>query len=420
MSEQAHGEKDLEPAAAGNAPAVAGAGERAADAPGAEPAPATEPAPVSPATEPAPASPAPRPARQWVVMRGTSMDLRVGSGMLSEFPRVLRSAAGRPHLCALVHEPSAPEGVVSTLHDNLRAEGFEVVTSAFAEPSCDLGAVEAFLAALDEARLTRDDIVLAVGGYRMLSVASFACAAWCEGVQLAEVPLDPASAVLAATTPRALDAVGRDRVLGQVGTARYTALDLDVLLAGPAGEGTSLAFALMVQTALCESDRAFGRLWDAADALAAGDADALAEQLVDTVKCRGKVSASNSAATRQSLELGTTFATALRQLAPEVPAGVALADGMRFAARLGVVQESLSIDDMLAVDEVLERLGVATTTARVDPDELVRAIRRERYARTRRFMLAVPRALGRTRLAVMTEELLGEHVAAWCASRPVA
>ena len=33
-------------------------------------------------------------------------------------------------------------------------------------------------------------------------------------------------------------------------------------------------------------------------------------------------------------------------------------------------------------------------------------------------MLAVPRGLGRVRLAVMTDELLAEHAAAWCASRP--
>lgn len=369
---------------------------------------------------PAPvAASAQRTTRQWVVMRGASMDLRVGEGILPEFARVLKSAAGRPHLCLLVHEPGAPEDVVRTLHDNLCAEGFEVATASLDASACDLDAVAAFVGRLDEARVTRDDIVLAVGGYRTLSVASFACDAWCGGVQLAEVPLDLPSAVLAATTPRALDAAGRERMLEQDSTARYTALDLDVLLADATDGELRLAFALMVQTALCESDRSFGRLWDNADALAAGDRKALAAQLADTLKSRGKVSSSNSAALRQSLELGTTFATALAKIAPgAADAGEALADGMRFAARLGVVQESLSIDDMLAIDEVLERLGVGTSRVAVDPAELVGAIRAERYARTRRFMLAVPRSLGRVRLAVMTEELLTEHVTAWCASRP--
>lgn len=398
MSDQTPAEKDLEP------------GVEKSAAPAAEKDLEPEaPAPAAP--------PAPRAARQWVVMRGASMDLRVGPGALAEFPHVLRSAAGKPQLCALVHEAGAPGDVVRTLHDNLCAEGFDVVTSAFEAPTCDLAAVASFSALLDEARVTRDDLVLAVGGYETLSVASFVCGAWCGGVQLAEVPLDLASAVTSATTPRALDAAGRPCLLEQGATARYTTLDLDVLAAGTTDADRRLAHALMVQTALCESDRSFGRLWDSAEDVAAGDAAALCAQLADTLKSRGKVSSSNSAALRQSLELGTTFATALRSLAPEVEPGVALADGMRFAARLGVVQDGLSIDDMLAIDEVLERLGVGTACVGVDPARLVEAIRAERYGRTRRFMLAVPRALGRVRLSVMTEELLTEHVTAWCASR---
>lgn len=401
MSEETRAEKDLEP----------GAEKDAAPAAEKDQAPAAQ-APAAPAV--------PRPARQWVVMRGASMDLRVGPGLLAEFPHVLRSAAGKPQLCALIHEAGAPEDAVRTLHDNLCAEGFEVVTSAFDAPACDLAAVASFSAVLDEARVTRDDLVLVVGGYETLSVASFVCGAWCGGVQLAEVPLDLASAVVSATTPRALDAAGRARMLEQGATARYTALDLDVLLGESTEAQRSLAHALMVQTALCESDRSFGRLWDNAEEVAAGEASALSTQLADTLKARGKVSSSNSAALRQSLEFGTTFQAALRSLAPEVEPGVALADGMRFAARLGVVQESLSIDDMLAIDEVLERLGVGTACVSVDPAQLAAAIRTERYGRTRRFMLAVPRALGRVRLSVMTEELLAEHVGAWCASRPTA
>lgn len=359
-----------------------------------------------------------RSVRQWVVVRGTSMDLRVGTGILSEFPRVLKSAAGRPHACALVHEDSVSEDAVRVLHDNLCDQGFKVSTCALAPAGCNLAAVEALNTQLAEARVTSDDIVLVVGGLETLSVASFACAGWCGGTRLAEVPTDLPSAVVAATTPRALDSAGRERVVSQDATARYTMIDLDLIDADPTGESALLAFALMVQTAMCDSDRSFGRLWDAADAIAAGDVDALIAQLQDTLKSRGKISSATSAALRQSLEFGTTFADALHSLAPEVPRSTTLADGMRFAARLGVAQETLSIDDMLAVDEVLERLGLDTTRSTVDPTALADRIRENRFLSTNRFMLAVPRGLGRVRLAVMTDELLAEHAAAWCASRP--
>ena len=360
-----------------------------------------------------------RSARQWVVVRGTSMDLRVGTGILSEFPRVLRSAAGRPHACALVHEGDVSDDVVRVLHDNLCDQGFRVSTLSLGAVGCDLAEVERLNVMLRDARITSDDIVLAVGGLKTLSVASFVCSSWLGGTQLAEVPTDLASAVVAATTPRALDSAGLERVVSQDATARYTMIDLDLVGTDPKSETALLAFALMVQTAMCDSDRAFGKLWDAADDLAAGDEAALTTQLQDTLKSRGKVSSATSAALRQSLEFGTTFADALLSLAPgEVSRATALADGMRFAARLGVAQETLSVDDMLAVDEVLERLGVPTARVTVDAGELAARIRDARFQRTNRFMLAVPRALGRVRLAVMTDDLLAEHTAAWCASRP--
>ena len=360
-----------------------------------------------------------RSARQWVVVRGTSMDLRVGTGILSEFPRVLRSAAGRPHACALVHEGDVSDDVVRVLHDNLCDQGFRVSTLSLGAVGCDLAEVERLNVMLRDARITSDDIVLAVGGLKTLSVASFVCSSWLGGTQLAEVPTDLASAVVAATTPRALDSAGLERVVSQDATARYTMIDLDLVGTDPSSETALLAFALMVQTAMCDSDRAFGKLWDAADDLAAGDEAALTTQLQDTLKSRGKVSSATSAALRQSLEFGTTFADALLSLAPgEVSRATALADGMRFAARLGVAQETLSVDDMLAVDELLERLGVPTACVTVDAGELATRIRDARFQRTNRFMLAVPRALGRVRLAVMTDDLLAEHTSAWCASRP--
>lgn len=381
---------------------------------------ATEVAP--PAREAEPAAPAPvrRAVRQWVTLRNGSMDLRVGTGTLCDLPHALRSAVGRPHGCALVFEPSAPEGVVDTLRRNLSDQGFDLSVAEMPSSACDLAAVGFLDALLAEKCVTADDLVVVVGGYETLSVASFACSSWCGGVSLAEVPLDPVSALLSGPTPRALDLPGIPRVVAQGGSARFCAIDTEVACRPVGTEEMAHAFAIMAQTAMCDSDRAFGRLWDAADELAAGDVAALATQMQDSVKTRGKVVASTSAAVRQSVEYGETFARALATLVGEsVPASVLLADGMRFAARLGVAAESLTIDDMLAQDELLERLGVGTTPVPVDADALVEALHAERYRRSSRFMLALPRSLGRVRLSVVSDETLAEHVGAWCATRPV-
>ena len=75
---------------------------------------------------------------------------------------------------------------------------------------------------------------------------------------------------------------------------------------------------------------------------------------------------------------------------------------------------------MFAVDELLERLGVGETGVAVDERALLEALVDERFRRTNRLMLALPRSLGRVRLAAVAQETLAEHVGAWCASRPAA
>lgn len=409
------GEKVERPVGPEAAPAATEAtGEKPVE-PGAAPEPEAAPAEDAPSPDPAIA---PRPARQWVSMRSASLDLRIGAGALPALAHALRSSAGRPHVCAVVCEPGAPAETVRVLSDNLSAEGFEVRMVELADAGCSLEAALALDARLAEARVTSDDIVVAVGGQRTLSMASYACSTWCGGVPLALVPTDLASALAAAVTPRALDVAGVARMVSQDGMARYLAIDEDLLARDLASDEGRLTCALMAQTACCESDRSFGHLWDGVDELLSGDVAARAERLQDSIKARGKVASSASAATRGSLELGTTFAHVLRALAPQVDEATALADGIRFASRLSVALGTLEIDEMLTIDELLARLGLDTARAEVDPAALAAGLREERYRRSNRLMLALPRALGRTRLAVVTDELLAEHAAAWCGSRP--
>ena len=360
-----------------------------------------------------------RPQRQWVTLRNASMDVRGGAGILGHAAHDLRALVGRPHACALVREPGEDAELVEEFCRDLSDQGFDVRALEMPAGGCDLARVEALDVLLAERDITADDLVVAVGGLETLSVASFACASWCGGVSLAEVPTDVVSALVAGPSPRALDLPGLPRMVSHDGSARFSVIDLELIGADPAEERTRLAFALMVASAMADSAKAFERLWDGADAVAAGEPIALLTQLMDTMKSRGRVVSSNAVATRQSISYGQDFARALRAVTSgAAPASVALADGLRVAARLAVAQGALSIDDMLAQDELLERLGVGTTEVPVDAGELVAALRAERFRRTNRFMMAIPRAIGRVRPATVSDEELVEHLGAWCAARP--
>lgn len=358
--------------------------------------------------------------RQWVTLRGSSMDLRVGAGIVDGIAHDISSAIGRPRACALAVEPGAPADLVETLRRGLTDQGFQVHVFDLpaGEEAHAFSSIEKVFAGLAEAGITSDDLVVAVGHEGSLSLAGASCAHWCGQVMIAEVPLDLASAITSAVTPRGLDVAGRQRMVVLDGTARFEICDLDVLLANSTEEDVLFARAMMVAAAMADSDKAVGALWDAADEVAAGDKCALVSALTECIRSRGKVVSSSSVAIRQSAEYGQTLRRALRAvLGVGEPESALLADAMRFAARLSVAGENLSIDDMFTQDELLERLGLGTVKAAVDADELVAAIQKERFARTNRFMLALPRALGRVRLTAVETETLTEHVRAWCASR---
>lgn len=358
--------------------------------------------------------------RQWVTLRGSSMDLRVGAGLVDEVAHDFASAVGRPRRLAFAVDPATPDGLAETLRRGFTDQGFDVrvFTPAAGEEARGFSALGGFYAELARAGVTSDDLIVAVGREESLSLAAAASAHWCGHTMLATVPLDFASAVSAGVMPRALDADGAPRSVVTEGCARFEVCDLDVLAAGSSSEDVLFARAQLVAAAMADSDKAFGALWDAADLVVAGDPGALVDALTEGIRSKGKVVSSTSVAIRQSADYGRTFMWALRsQVGPGVPSSALLADAMRFAARLSAASEQLSIDDMFAQDELLEKLGLGTVEAKVDPEALVGALKAERFARTNRFMLALPRAIGRVRLTAVEAETLAEHVEAWCANR---
>ena len=145
----------------------------AAESQAAEPAVATQPEP-EPVVIEVPTK------RQWVTLRGSSMDLRVGAGIVDNIAHDISSAIGRPRACALAVEPGSPADLVETLRRGLTDQGFQV--HVFDLPAGDeahaFSSIEKVFAGLAEAGITSDDLVVAVGHEGALSLAGAACAHW--------------------------------------------------------------------------------------------------------------------------------------------------------------------------------------------------------------------------------------------------
>lgn len=357
--------------------------------------------------------------RQWVSMPGGSCDVRIGAGLVEGLGSLLRSAVGTPHACALVTAQGGDARLEERLRRQLTDGGFAVsqIHVASGRDARGWDALGSLLDCLGEAGITCDDLLLVAGDVDMLSLGSAAASCWCGGVPLAGLPTDLDAMVESPCSPRSIAAGGRDRMVSLRPSMRYLLCDPEEMDLDLGSETSLLARAIFAASAVAESDKAFEELWDGTPQYMGGGegaGDAILAQALTSLKTRGYMVSSTSLATRQASTYAFDFAWAMSAELPDVPLSTLVAEGMRFAGRLSVAQEKISVDDMLSQDELLERLGLPYLSCSMEPSRMVEALRRERFQRSGRFLLAIPQKLGRVRLSSVDDDLLLEHVTAWC------
>ena len=358
-------------------------------------------------------------ARQWVSLPGGSLDVRLGTDVIDNASALLKGSVGRPRIAALASGSDVDAELTERVRRQLTDAGFEVtLVEVVAGPAAlTLEASGALFSQFAEMGLTADDLIVAVGDADVCSLASYAATQWCAGTTLVTVPTTQMGLVEAAVSPRPIGVGDSQAVLSVRTGVKHVLFDTDVVFGNVVPEDVLMSRVLMVVTAMCDAEKAFEHLWDHAEGLCAGDVETLCEQLRDTVKTRGKILSSTALALRQSLAYGEAFARALTCLDASIAPSTARAEALRFQARLAAGEGMFAVDDVLAQDELLEMLELPMAQVSIAPDALIEAIRQERFKRSNRFLLGLPRKLGRVRLAAVTDELIAEHVAAWCASR---
>lgn len=355
--------------------------------------------------------------RQWISLIKGSCDVRVGSAAIVSMGDVMRGSVTTTRRSLLLVEEGSPAELVEETRRELTDAGFVVARYDLpTNTKRSIASVNLLVEALAQACITSDDLICAVGSSTLMSLAAYVSTNWCGATELCCVPCDLFAAISGLITPLGLDVAGKEELIRFAGKAKHAFIDFDFLTADLSCESAMHMRALMVQSALADSERSFSTLWDRADDIVAGDLPTLSLQIVDTLKSRGNLVAATSAAVRQSVDHGSIFVRALKTLLPaNVPESTLLAESMRFASRLAAAQSDFAIDDVLAVDELLEKLELPLLQATVDPDQMIAALKAISFERSSRFLLGLPRSLGRVRLANVDEDLLKEHVSAWCA-----
>lgn len=421
------------PEVAGPVPEAAAAGD---DAPEAAPEEAAEADAGEPAEEPEEdVKPVVAVRRQSIVLRSGACDMRVGPGVTDQIGNAAKTVAGKPGSVMLLHGDDVSAELVETVRRSLVDQGFSKVaiqSVVAGRAARTLDAASKLYTELANANITPDDPIVVVGDADVLSLAVFVGSTWQTGASVVALPTTLDGMVDVTVTPRPLDSATTPEVLRARGNLRYAICDTD-LLPAPTAETSLMANAVMVAGAMAAGEANFSDLALRADGIMEGDAATLVEEILDITKARTRVASSTALAVRQSILYGLSVGRALKaclaeqdtadaRLAVETEVSDArlLAEGLRISARLAAARQATDesvVDLVFAQDGLLEKFGLPEIACNVNAERLIEALRADEFSHSNRFMLALPLGYGRVRLNTVEDEMLSEHLGAWCRAR---
>ena len=261
---------------------------------------------------------------------------------LGESVRRLDGVGQAPHLLVLTDSNVGPL-YLEEAKSSLRAAGFRVsdIVVPAGEDSKSLAVAGEIWSAMASLGLTRDCAVVALGGGVVGDLAGFVASTYMRGIPFVQVP----TSLLAMVDSSVGGKTGVNLPEGKnlVGTFKQPAYVCasTAVLATLDDREWACGCAEIAKASVIDSDEFFFWMMDHASALEARDPVVVTEAIARSVVFKANVVAEDkteSRGVRECLNYGHTLGHAVEALAGygTFSHGAAVAEGMRFAARLGV------------------------------------------------------------------------------------
>lgn len=345
-------------------------------------------------------------------------DVVVGPGLLGELGERVRGVSSAARV-AVVTDTNVGPLLGGRVIASLRGAGFEVhpLVIEAGEPSKDWATAGALIGEMARERLDRDDLVLALGGGVVGDLAGFCASAFLRGVDFVQVPTTLLAQVDSAIGGKTgVDLAEGKNLAGAFWQPLLVLADTDVLASVPETEWRS-GLAEVAKAALLDGEAALARLESEAAAVLARESDAVSESVRMAVRLKAHVVTADEreAGLRESLNYGHTFGHAIEKVAGYgvVPHGLAVAEGIRFAARLGERVVGATADFTARQDSLLDALGLPPLEQRWDAEQLLDAMRSDKKARKGRVRFVLLDGPGSCQLREVDDRLLADAVDAW-------
>lgn len=271
---------------------------------------------------------------------------------------------------------------------------------------------------LAQGKMDRNGLVVALGGGVVGDMAGFAAATYLRGVSYAQVPTSLLAMVDSSVGGKtAIDLDEGKNLVGAFKQPAYVAADTSSLATLDDREW-ACGCGEIAKSALIDSAGFFFWLRENAGALASRDEEAVHQAIARCVAFKARVVASDEeerAGVRECLNYGHTYGHAIEKLAGfgMYSHGHAVAEGMRFAARLGEALEGAHPDLVKSQDELLDALGLPAIGFTADADDLIEAMLSDKKARGGRIRFVLPRDYGDWVVREVAQDVLREHLDAW-------
>lgn len=357
--------------------------------------------------------------RQLINFGSRSTDFRVGAGVLEQLGKMVKCLVATPKRAVIVTDASLAESAGLEVSRTLIDAGFTVrdLSLPAGENVATLDYAVQLFDALDSCDITRDDVIIGLGGMGVCSLVGFCARSWCGETPYALVPTSLDAMTVCATSSLPLDTRSSSQMVSVEPRAALVACDLDLVHTSPRDDLMN-GYVMLCASAFIDSRRQWDRFEGMVDGILENAEVPMVDALCMAQTARAAVINAANPSARNALEFGATTARALRLcLGDSVPAYRLLAEGMRFEARLAVDAFGFDIDDVFALDDRLDEFGVDELPFEVGYDEFLSSLRESRFKRSNRFMFSLPRHVGTVRYATVDDGDLERHARAYLASR---
>ncbi len=353
----------------------------------------------------------------------SSYDVRIGSNYLDSLGAYVRNS--NPSEKALVLTDSRVGPLYATpVRESLKAAGYQVseISIPEGETSKTLECVEEIGEAMAQKGFTRDSIVFGLGGGVVGDIAGFLASVYMRGIDLVQVPTSLLAMVDSSVGGKTgVNLKEGKNLIGSFKQPLYVCASLDVLET-LSDNNWVCGCAEIAKSALIDSDDFFFWLDEHAPLLAQRDVGVTGEAIARSVVFKAQVVADDtyeSKGIRECLNYGHTLGHAIETLAGygTFSHGQAVAEGMRFASRLGAELAGTPLELVEAQERLLDKLGLYELDWADEPGAIIDAMHKDKKSRKGALRFVVPEDIGSWKLVEVEDAKVQEHLEAWAASK---